>query len=500
MMVVNNKGFNIIIPQPVFNLLKTISDCLATFGAEGFIVGGFIRDIILGRNIADIDIAVSNNALELSPKLAKALGGKFIPMDKENKVARIIFINHQDSGIKQLDISTVRTSIEDDLAKRDFSVNSMAIALKNIGDSVKQEQIIDPFNGIADIQNKIICKVSDTIFESDALRLLRAVRLSSELAFTIDKPTEDLIKKQSNLINNVSLERVREELLRLLAAPKTGDLILYLEDMGLITAIIPELIPSKGLEQPNEHYWDVFIHSVKTIDAVDYVLKQGEWEYNGEAAKSIPWSAELAEYFNEKISGGSTRLLLLKLAALLHDIAKPKTKFIDENGKIRFYGHPREGAPITVDIMERLRFSNKEIRLVERVVFHHLRPTQMTQMGVTTNHAIYRYFRDVDEVAIDTLFFTLADHLAARGPDLDLKNWRQHTATVKYILEKHQEQETVITSPKIIDGDDLINEFELEPGKKIGELLEAVKEAQITGEVVTKEDALIYTRQLLNDD
>jgi poly(A) polymerase len=174
-------------------------------------------------------------------------------------------------------------------------------------------------------------------------------------------------------------------------------------------------------------------------------------------------------------------------------------KFIDENGKIRFFGHPKEGAPIVAEIMERLRFSNKEIRIVEEVTRHHLRPTQMTQMGMVTDHAIYRYFRDVGEVAIDTLFFTLADHLAARGPTLDLLNWQQHTAAVKYILEKHREQANKIALPRLISGRDIMKEFGLEEGPRIGELLEAVREAQAEDKLADKDDALDYLRRLLTE-
>jgi hypothetical protein len=148
--------------------------------------------------------------------------------------------------------------------------------------------------------------------------------------------------------------------------------------------------------------------------------------------------------------------------------------------------------------MERLRFSNKEVKMVEEVTRHHLRPTQMTQMGIVTDHAIYRFFRDVGEVAVDTLFFTLADHLAARGPTLDLKNWQQHTATVRYILEKHEQQQTKIVFPRLISGKDIMTEFGLDAGPRIGELLEALKEAQASGEVENKAGALDYIRGLIS--
>jgi poly(A) polymerase len=498
MTALNDKYPDIAIGESQFLVLNIIKSLLHEYKIEGYLVGGFIRDAILKRDIEDIDIAIAADSLDISPVLAQQLNAKCIPMDKTNKVARIILKDAGAAGTQHIDVSTIVNNIEDDLSRRDFTVDAMAISLDNI-DTINGCNIIDPFNGQRDIEQKTLRTVNDKAFEADPLRLLRAVRLAAEAGFTINSETEELIKKQSGLINNVAGERIREELLKLLAVPETGNLFLYMEDLGLISAMMPELIPSKGLEQPSEHYWDVFTHSIKTIDAVDYILGSGEWQYSSDAIKTVPRSSELETYFNKRISAGSTRLWLLKLTALLHDIAKPKMKFIDENGKIRFYGHPKEGAPMVAAIMERLRFSNKEIRMVEEITRHHLRPTQMTQMGMVTDHAIYRFFRDVGEVAVDTLFFTLADHLAARGPTLDLKNWQQHTATVRYILEKHEQQQNKIDLPRLISGRDIMTEFGLDAGPKIGELLEALKEAQASGEVENRAGALDYIKGLLNN-
>jgi poly(A) polymerase len=494
---VNDNASQFTVEQRHFQLLKSIESCLQKSGIAGYLVGGFLRDSILKRDIEDIDIAIAADSLNFSPQLAKALSGKYIPMDRENKVARIILKDDSISAVQHIDVSSIINNIEDDLSRRDFTLDAMAIPLKDMKSSIDKADIIDPFGGRHDMQQKTLRIVSEKSFEADPLRLLRAVRLSAELEFTIEDDTEELIKRQPGLISRVSGERIREELLKLLSLPKTGDLFLYLEKLGLLCAIMPELAPSIGLEQPSEHYWDVFTHSVKTIDAVSYMLRQGDWQYSKKALEVVPWSDELEAYFNEKISAGSTRLLLLKLTALLHDIAKPKMKFIDEAGKIRFFGHPKEGAPIVAEIMERLRFSNKESKIVEEVTRHHLRPTQMTQMGMVTDHAIYRYFRDVGEVAIDTLFFTLADHLAARGPILDENNWVQHNKTVKYILEKHREHENEAVFPRLLGGEDIMAEFGLAPGPKIGELLEAVREAQVAGEVVDKADAFDCIRRIL---
>jgi len=291
---------------------------------------------------------------------------------------------------------------------------------------------------------------------------------------------------------------VREELLRLLAVPQSPRSLPYLDELGLVTAIIPELAEAKGVKQPKEHFWDVFDHSVKTVIAVDFILHEGEWQYaDGKVLAAVPWSDLLSQHFSREVSRGSTRRLLLKLAALLHDVAKPQTKAIAEDGRMRFLGHGKLGAEVVAGILERLRFSSKEIKLVEVMVREHLRPGQMSQEGLPTHRAIYRYFRDTGGAGIDILFLSLADHLASRGPKLDLVGWQEHCRLVEYVLAQHFEQERVTTPPRLVSGHDLINIFGLSPGPKIGKLLEAVQEAQASGEITTREEALSYIREHL---
>ncbi len=207
--------------------------------------------------------------------------------------------------------------------------------------------------------------------------------------------------------------------------------------------------------------------------------------------------SRLQEHFDDEISHGSTRRSLLKLAALLHDIAKPGTKTIEEDGRTRFLGHPQEGAADAAAIMERLRFSRREIQFVELLVKYHLRPTQMSNEGAPTRRAIYRYFRDTGDEGIDILFLSLADHLAARGPALDEHQWAEHTRMTGYVLDRHFEEASLSRPPKLLDGDDIMKTYGLEPGPRIGELLEALKEAQAAGEVTDKQGALEYVARLL---
>jgi len=491
-----DKGSNLHTEFETSLLLNKVHLFLAELDVESYLVGGFVRDTLLGRGTADIDITVAPDALEIAPKLAAALGGKYVLLDETNRIGRVILFNEANQW--ELDFSTFKGSIEQDLAQRDFTIDAIAIDLGQLGKSYTELQLIDPFNGLADLHQGVIRTISETAFPADAARLLRAVRLAAELGFNIDAQTESLIRRYCHLLAGVAGERIREELLRLLALPQAGQFLAYLDELDLLTVMIPELAQTKGVVQPKEHFWNVFDHSIKTVAAAGFLLRQGAWEYDSADVLAVtPWSEVLAQHFALGVSQGSTRGSLLKLAALLHDIAKPQTKAFDTDGRMRFLGHAKEGAAIAVNIMERIRFSGKEVKLVENMILYHLRPLQMSHTGLPTHRALYRYFRDTGEAGIDILFLSLADHLAARGPHLDLNQWREHAQLVDYILCQRFQEESVVAPPKLIDGNDLINTFDLNPGPKIGELLETVREAQAAGEVANREEALAYIRKQL---
>ncbi len=489
------------IDRKTLPLLTRVSDFLAQRGIGSYLTGGFVRDVLLGRDTADIDIALAADALEIAPELAVALGGKYVLLDEEHRIGRVVVVNHGAPSAKGrwgIDFSTVKGDIEHDLGQRDFTVDAMAVDLGELTEVPVDVPLIDPFNGWNDLRRGVIRAVAETVFTSDAVRLLRAVRLAAELGFSIDSETELLIRRYYHLITGVAAERIREELLRLLAA-QSSKYLHYLDTLGLLTAIIPELAPLKGVKQPPEHFWDVFDHSMETVAAADFLLRQGALEYaTDEVLADVPWSEALAGHFALEISSGSTRRALLKLAALLHDIAKPQAKAIDENGRMRFLGHAQQGAIVVVDILQRLRFSVKEVKLVEIMVNNHLRPGQMSQEQFPTRRAIYRYFRDTADAGVDTLFLNLADHLATRGPHLDLADWQEHAQVVNYVLTQRRQQESAVAPPKLVDGHDLINIFGLPPGPRIGELLESVREAQATGEITTRQQALGYISQRLS--
>ena len=509
-------------------ILAKISRSLTTQKKQGYIVGGFIRDRLLKRQTNDIDIAVSGDAIGIARKIAKEIGGKFVLLDDVNHIARVVVTRDeqprkaaQDRELRgaewHFDFSSFAGDIRSDLARRDFTINAMAVELDQFvaasmakstssrtSTKVRAEKrptlkLIDPFSGKEDLRDKIVRRVSQQIFEADAARLLRAVRLAAELDFTIEPETESLIHHCSQTITEVPGESTREELLRLLSLPRAAHYLRYLDKLGLLLALVPELAESKGVEQPTVHFWDVFEHSLQTVAAVEFLLRESDWEYSNEDMLSTtPWSETIERHLSQEVSSGSNHKVLLKLGALFHDIAKPMTKSIDDTGRARFLGHAKQGAAMTATLLERLRFSKREVSLVESLVYHHLRPAQMTNDELPTQRAIYRYFRDTGEAGIDVVFLALADYLASRGPLASMEEWRSQCQLVNYILAEHDKQQAKILPVKLIDGDDIMDKFDLAPGPLVGRLLAMVNEAHASGELDTKEEALALVQRELS--
>jgi len=486
------------VPNTDLNLLVLeVRDFLAQQRVDSYLIGGYVRDALLGRATKDIDIAVQASALEVAQQVASFLGGRYVLLDERNKVARVVMLEGDSPYACRcyLDFSTLRGDITQDLAQRDFTIDAMAVRLDEVAEDWSKLELIDPFGGQSDLRKGLIRQISSGVFYDDPARLLRAVRLAAEYSLAIEEKTEASICSSAHLITTVAGERIREELRRLLSVPSAAYFLRYLDQLSLLEKIFPELAQTKGVRQPKEHFWDVFDHSMETVVALERLL---DFEKStDEILNSAPYLKTLAPHFEEEI-GGMKRSSLAKLAALLHDIAKPKTKSIGEDGRTHFFGHAKEGAIIAGDILTRLRFSGREIKIVQKMIEYHLRPGQMSNEGLPTRRAIYRYFRDAGEVAIDTLLLGLADHLATRGPNLDLDAWEEHTKLVGYILSR--KEESIIAPPKLIDGHDLINLFGMKPGRQIGELLELVREAQGAREINTREEALAWVEMIIENE
>ncbi|MCH7801133.1 MAG: HD domain-containing protein, partial [Chloroflexi bacterium] len=349
----------------------------------------------------------------------------------------------------------------------------------------------------ADLQDRTIRAVKGDVFRKDPLRLMRAVRLAASLRFEIDAHTKDLIRGDAALINSSSPERVREELLRTLAEKGARDSVRLLDDLGLLSVLIPEIDESRGVTQPKEHYYDVFNHMVETVGFVEQIL-DGE-DGGGFVQEMVPRFDGMTEYFNSEATDMHNRLTLLKLTGLLHDIGKPATKTIELSGRVRFFDHSIVGEEMAKAALRRLRFGRKGVRMVGTMIRHHLRPRQMAAKNeLPTKRAVHRYFRDVGEVALDTLYLNMADFLSAIGPDLTRDQMMEGCTVIRHILEVGLKMEDRVEPVRLLlDGNDIIREFGLSPSPIIGRVLSAVAKAEAIGKVNTTEEAIrLATRYL----
>ena len=382
-------------------------------------------------------------------------------------------------------------SIAEDLALRDFTLDAMALPLDSWCNEFPVESIADPLGGRRDLEARMVRMVSPQAFRDDPLRMLRAVSIAAKLDFKVEPYTRAAIRQQASTVTSVAGERLREVFCDILASARAKAHLALLDDLRLLCAIIPELEEAKGVRQPREHHWDVFWHSLQAVEGAECVTQN-------DSPPLVPWGKEGEERFAEDAGDNLSRRTLLKLGCLLHDVAKPRTKTIDENGRTRFFGHHTMGAEMTLDIMRRLRFSAANTEAVCLMVQNHLRPGQMSQgPDLPTPRAIHRFFRDVKGAAVDTLYLSFADYLAARGPDLVEEDWRRHATKVSHILSEGTRPEVDPALPPLVNGHDLMQVFGLPPGPRIGRLLEHVREAEAAGEVDSKEDALAWVGQFL---
>ncbi len=485
---------------PKGSIAEQVCTFLRVRSVEAYLVGGCVRDWLLGRASHDIDFAVAGDAVGLARQVADRMGGAFVLLDQERGTGRVV--TRGEDG-QRIFIDFARLQGDDiiaDLSGRDFTVNAIAVA---VADTKSLSHVIDLYGGRRDLRLGLVRAVSETAFQDDSLRTLRAVRIAAEMGANIEQETEELIRRAARLITNVSAERVRDELAKITALPGAAQSLRYLDELGLLTTVIPELETLKGVEQSEPHYLDVFEHSLETVRRLEEVI-QALKGYQGESELSLislllsPFSRQISAHLSQPISGDRIRLTVLKLAALLHDLGKPATQSVDDEGGIHFYGHEREGAEMVGAILRRLRFGGSEVALAKTIVANHMRPCFLAGQEVVTRRAVYRFFRDAGEAGVDTLLLYLADHLATWGPNLRMARWRRRVEFVASMLADYYERhQKVISPPKLVNGHDLMDEFGLEEGPRIGELLEAVREAQVEGQVRTQEDALALVEGLL---
>ncbi len=496
-------------------LLRATTQHFSEHQREAYLVGGSIRNILLGESCTDWDIATDGDAPLLARTLANKLKGHYVHL--HDKASRVVVKGEGREII--FDVSPFKgDSLEEDLSQRDFTINAIAAPLDEVvryfevGEArlpvqeTGQEQsgrgqasplhLADPLNGLADIEARRLKVVDDDVFRGDPLRMLRAVRLRMRYKLTIDARTEGLIRRDAALLALAAAERVHDELYAILEPVGATGRLRYLDELGLLAVLIPEFVPARGMRQLGPHYWDVLEHSVESVGALErlagmiQIVGEGDWE-------------EIRALLREAEEQGIFRLVDLtmprmKLAALLHDIGKPVTYTVDEDGSVHFYHHQQAGVPLVRQIMARLGTSVQDRRLVELVTAHHMRPGQLARVEAVTPRAIRHYFVDLGPTGIAVALFSLADHLATLGPQPLTGSWEQHLGVVRLLLTQYIRERERILPPRLVSAEELMRRLKLEPGPLIGQLLEQIAEAQAEGLVQSKEEALWLAEERLH--
>jgi poly(A) polymerase len=453
----------------------------AAFAAAGpaggglVLVGGAVRDALLGRPVVDLDLALPGGALALAERIAARLGATAVVLDAERGAARVA-----GPGV-QLDLSDFRApALAADLAARDFTVNALAVPLEPLL-AAGRAPIVDPTRGIADLGRRRLRPAGPDVLDEDPLRTLRAVRLEATLGLRLTPSAARLVRAAAPGLTRVAAERVRDELVLLLRLPATGRALRRADALGVLAVVLPETRAMRAAAQPAPHHFDVLEHSLRAVEGADRLLPR--------LAALTPFGEELAAHVSEGLGGGLDRAGVLKLAALLHDVAKPETRQV-AGGRVRFFEHDVIGAGRARAIGERWRLPARAVALLERLVRHHLRPMHLGQAGEVTRRARYRFYRDLAADTRDLLLLSLVDAAAVTGAS-PLAVWRR-AELVRDLLGGWREADRAAAVPPLLRGQDVMARFRLPPGPVIGHLLARAREAQDLGLVRTREEALAY--------
>lgn len=481
------------------NLLDRIRQALPA-GLPVYLVGGAVRDTLRSRPAHDLDLILPGNALQTGRQVANALGAAFFPLDAERDTARVV-LTQADGKRMFIDFAALRApDLESDLRDRDFTINAIARSIYDI------ETIIDPLGGSRDLQAGQIRACSPAAFENDPLRILRAVRQAVAFSFHIQPETRSLMSAALPGLENVSAERLRDEIFRILDGPQPATAVEILEIMGVLPYIFPELPALSGVTQSPPHTADVWKHTLNVVRKLALILNALAPQYDPET--SANWTMglislrlgryrqQIADHLAASLNPDRSLHALLLFAALYHDIAKPKTRSVESTGRIHFFEHHIEGAHMTSQRAHALRLSNPEIERLATIIRHHLRPIFLAQSAdPPSRRAIYRFFRGAGPAGVDICLLSLADVLATYGPTLPQDTWVRHLDAVRALLEAWWEnKEESISPPPLVNGHELIETFHLTPGPQIGRILEAIREAQAVGEIHDHTQALELAR------
>lgn len=443
--------------------------------AEIYLVGGTVRDFYLDKENFDKDIIVDKvNPEKFALMLAEKLDATYIPLDEENKIYRLVLKDK----INYIDVAAMMgDSIEDDLRRRDFTINSIAVNLKSL-------DIIDVNKGIVDLKHKKIKHISEQNFVDDPLRLLRAFRFKSTLAFELDNELIDIIKKHVLELCSCSVERINYELLKLFSGKDADVALLQMDETGLLKEILPIIEELKKIPSNSHHHLDLFFHSIETVKQVHLLYSSS--------------CDEVRAHLDRVDFGGCSRLAHLKLAAFLHDIGKPKTWTIEEDtGRHRFIKHDDIGSKMCVSLLKKDKFSKKQINYVAKMVKYHIYPSHVICSPELNDKIYMRFVRKMEDDAIDIIILATADRLSARGPAITEEIVQKNITGLNKLLEYYLNiKDSLEPLPKLLSGDEIMKILKIAPSKELGNIIKALTEAQLSGDVLTIGDATAFIKKV----
>jgi tRNA nucleotidyltransferase/poly(A) polymerase len=477
-----------------------------------YLVGGAVRDALLNRPSYDLDFVTPGEALKIARRLADDLGGAYFPLDIKRKVARVVL--KEAAGLKidtnrkiKVDISAYQgADLDGDLKGRDFTINAMALEVHSL------EKLIDPLGGAQDLHDKQLRSCAPSSFVNDPVRILRAVRFAVDMNLSIVVDTFHHMQEAVPDLDEVSAERMRDELFRILALSRPGTSLRLLDKVGALEYITPEVCLLKEVQQSPPHVMDAWSHTLDTLYQLDNLLEILAIHFDPDKVANLimgmvtsqlgRYRQQLSEHMNNALNPDRPHRGLLCLAGLYHDVGKPAAAREEAGGKIQFIGHEQIGSQLIEKRGQALKLSNLETKRLVTIVSHHMRPSLLSHSdGLPSRRAIYRFFKDTGAAGVDICFLSLADMLATYGPTLPAERWSRHLEVVRSLLGAWWEgRDQAIFPPTLVDGNELMQAMGIDSGPAVGYLLEAIREAQINKEINNQQEAFKLAEKLLMEE
>jgi poly(A) polymerase len=443
-----------------------------------WIVGGTVRDALLDRPLADLDLAVATDPEPAAKRIAGSLDATPFRLSEEFGAWRVVARGEAFT----CDIAPLQgATIEEDLGHRDFAANAIALPLGG-------GEAIDPHGGITDIEARVL-RVLPGAYEADQLRPLRLARLATELGFKPDAEAERLTLEAAHTVTRASPERIFAELRRLVIADRVLEGLALADRLGLIAAVLPELAALHGVEQSHFHHLDVHGHTLEVLREQLRIERDPAAVFGPELGRRL--EALLAEPLADEL----TRAQALRFGALTHDIAKPATRQVLPNGRVTFIGHDAVGEEVISGICRRLRTSEKLREFLGALARHHLVLGFLVHERPLDKAAVYRYLRRCEPVEVEVTVLSCADRLATRGKNAD-RAIELHVELARQLMAAALDWRASGPPKAPLRGNELAAELGIEPGPELGALMAELAEARYTGEATTPDEAVALARRL----